>query len=257
MLQNPQENEHFTGFPSRLVPALVLIVLGGIFLLSNFHLLRMRDIWQYWPVILMVAGVFRLTDATEPAQRIIGGILLVAGGIILAGNLGLIGFPVWNLWPVALIAAGVYLLVERAGGGGILFGDGVQGAVPPTQSGWPRARGDSFHAWRKETAVFSGGKRKIAVADYRGGKYEALFGGFEIDLRGSQIAGDSATLEINAVFGGAEVKIPRNWSVLMRGVGVFGAFADSAEQPNPAVTPNVKQLIVKGAAVFGGVEVKN
>jgi hypothetical protein len=109
----------------------------------------------------------------------------------------------------------------------------------------------------RETAVFGGGKRKISAPDFQGGKLDAVFGGFEVDLRQAGIAGDSAVLEINAVFGGAEVKVPRSWEVVMRGAGVFGGYADSTDHPDRAQYPNPKRLIVRGAAVFGGVEIKN
>ena len=57
MIQDSQSNpDWFTA--QRLVPALVLIAVGGIFLLSNLHLMRVNDIWEYWPVIPMVMGVF-------------------------------------------------------------------------------------------------------------------------------------------------------------------------------------------------------
>ncbi len=248
MIQDQQNgSDWFTA--QRVVPAMVLIAVGGIFLLSNLHLMRVHDLWQYWPVIFMVMGVFKLVDAQEPRERTSGGLFLAFGSILLANNMGLIPFSVWDMWPLLLIGVGVYMLIDRTTASKLFSDFGCSGAS--------RMRGPSGAFTRHETAVFSGGKRKIAVDDFQRAKYDAVFGGFEIDLRGSQIQGDSATIEINAVFGGAEVRIPPNWSVVMRGTGVFGAFADSADQPNPAVTPNIKKLIVRGAAVFGGVEIKN
>lgn len=245
MIEERQTNpEWFSA--QRVVPALVLIAVGAIFLLNNLHLLRVQDIWQYWPVAFMVAGVFKLADAEDARDRTVGAILLSAGSILLANRLGFIPFNVWSLWPLAIIAAGVYMLIDRTSGPRIDFDI--------------RYPGKQRHAgnWtRHETAVFSGGKRRVSVEDFQSAKYDAVFGGFEIDLRGSQIQGESALIEINAVFGGAEVKIPANWKVVMEGAGVFGGFADSTEHPNPAVTTNVKQLFVRGAAVFGGVEIKN
>ncbi len=251
---------------------MVLIVVGGIFLLSNLHVLPVHDIWEYWPVILMVAGVFKLVDAEEARERTIGGILLAGGSILLADNMGLIPFNVWDLWPVLIIGVGVYMLVDRtsgsprfpfdfscsgAGVGGKRSMPGTFGMGGMSGMGMPGMRGMRRKWNRHEAAVFSGGKRKISVDDFQAAKYDAVFGGFEIDLRGSQIQGDSAMIEVNAVFGGIEVRVPTNWSVVMQGAGVFGGFADSTEQPNPAVTPNVKRLFVRGAAVFGGVEIKN
>ncbi len=84
-----------------------------------------------------------------------------------------------------------------------------------------------------------------------------MFGGFELDFTRAGIAGDSAVLHIDAVFGGVEIRIPPHWNCELRGTAVFGAFTDETLHPDPANFPNIKQLIVKGSAVFGGVEVKN
>ncbi|MGA7236215.1 MAG: DUF5668 domain-containing protein [Bryobacteraceae bacterium] len=239
----------------RLVPALVLIAVGGIFLLSNLHLMRVYDIWVYWPVIPMVMGVFKLADAQDARDRTLGGLLLAGGSIFLANNMGLIPFNVWDMWPLLLIGVGIYMLVDRTGGSSGSFNFPINFPINGPTGG---RRGWGCGAWtRHESAIFSGGKRRIAVEDFKSAKYDAIFGGFEIDLRGSQIQGDSALLEVNAIFGGAEIRIPANWSVVMKGAGVFGAFVDSADQPNPAVTPNIKRLVIRGAAVFGGVEIKN
>src|SRR5438045_7106772 len=97
----------------------------------------------------------------------------------------------------------------------------------------------------KESVIFSGGKRTITDQNFTGAKYDAVFGGFEIDLRKANMAEDSAVLELNAVFGGIELKVPESWSVVLKGTGVFGAFVDNTLQPDPRIYPNPKKLIVK------------
>ena len=108
-----------------------------------------------------------------------------------------------------------------------------------------------------ESAVFGGGKRVITDSDFQGGKVDCVFSGFEIDLRGATMLRDSAVLKVDAVFGGAEIKVPAAWEVVMKGSGVFGGFADQTQHPDRRLNPNPKVLIVKGGAVFGGVTVKN
>ena len=46
----------------KLIPALILIVLGSVFLLSNFGLMpRLGPLFaQWWPVILVVVGATML-----------------------------------------------------------------------------------------------------------------------------------------------------------------------------------------------------
>ena len=50
------------------VPAMVLVAVGGIFLLNNLHILRFREILQYWPVILIAAGLYMLYDRARGAS---------------------------------------------------------------------------------------------------------------------------------------------------------------------------------------------
>lgn len=81
----------------------------------------------------------------------------------------------------------------------------------------------------------------------------AVFGNVEIDLRGGVFTQPDVQINVTAVFGSVVFKVPENISVRQQGVGVFGAFeAPSLESEDPAA-PSV---LVKGAAVFGSVELK-
>jgi hypothetical protein len=217
-----------------------LVAVGAIFLLNNLHIVRFRELLQYWPVVLIAVGLFRLVDSSYANERVVGGVLMLLGGVLLAGTMGFY-YLSWNIiWPLLLIGAGLFMLVQR-----LSFNVGV-----------PRGGGNMSLDWMHESAVFSGGKRRIK-GDFKGGKLDCVFGGFDVNLRQASMSADVAELEINAVFGGAEVKIPESWEAVMRGTGVFGAFADETVHPDRGAYPNPKRLIIKGAAIFGGVAVKN
>lgn len=220
------------------LPAVILIAIGALFLLSNLHILRVTDVWAYWPVALMIAGAFKLAEAPSPADRATGGLLLVGGGVVLACNLQLIPVDADDLWPLVLIGSGVFMLVNR------------------NSKPW-RGRFSFSAELPGEAAIFGGGTRKFATKDFKYAKFDAVFGGFDVDFRQADIAGDSATIEVNAVFGGAEIRIPPHWSVELQGTGVFGGYSDESVQPNPLTTPNIKRLFCKGSAVFGGINIKN
>ena len=231
----------------RWVPALILIGIGAAFLLNNLQVIPVYEIWRYWPVALVVVGLFRLVDSVHMNEKLIGGVLIVVGGLLLCGTLGLFTIT-WNmLWPLILIAAGVLLLVQRLSPNINLMGSGNPAS---------HATGPVTADWLHEAAFFSGGKRRIK-GDFKGGKLDCLFGGFDINLRQASMSADGVELEINAMFGGAEIKVPESWEVVLRGTGIFGAFNDETARPNPAEFPNPKRLVVKGAAVFGGVNIKN
>jgi TM2 domain-containing membrane protein YozV len=57
-----------SGARSPLVP-LLLIVLGGLFLLNNLGVLPMREVLRFWPVLLIAAGVWMLMEQVRGGSR--------------------------------------------------------------------------------------------------------------------------------------------------------------------------------------------
>lgn len=234
---------------SGLIPGLILVGIGALFFLNNLHIIYIREWLAYWPVILIAAGVVKLVDSTFSGGRIAGGVLFGLGVVFLAQSLGFLEIRMHDLWPLVLIGLGILLLFQRAEGWHAKLqyqpiGVDFKTDIP--------ADGNTV----KIDAIFSGGKRVITTQDFQGGEIVTIFGGIELDLRQAGMVADSAVLEVNAIFGGVEVRIPQTWSAVVQGVGIFGGFGDNTLQPNPDA-PGVKRLIVKGGAVFGGVEVKN
>jgi hypothetical protein len=265
----PNDNFGHPGWRSNhgLIPGAIIIGIGVLFLLDNFHIVYVRDWWRFWPVALIAVGLVKLVDSTYAGGRVFGGVLLGVGAIFLGGTLGFYDVTMHELWPLFLIGLGLMMLGNRIWGPLHLPG--------PGQGRWDRGRWDKG-SWDKgqwdkgreaqasasdstlnEVAIFGGGKRKVTSQDFRGGELTAIFGGFEIDLRNAGMTGDSAVLEINAIFGGAEVRIPETWTAVVQGVGIFGGYGDETTAPNPAANPQIKRLFLKGAAVFGGVSIKN
>jgi hypothetical protein len=78
-------------------------------------------------------------------------------------------------------------------------------------------------------------------------------GGCEIDLRQAKIATSPAVFDAFAMWGGVEIKVPEDWAVENRGMGLLGGFVDSTRRPlQPKGT-----LVLTGLAIMGGVEAKN
>jgi hypothetical protein len=229
------------GAAERMVPAIVLIAIGAFFLARNLQLVYFREVFAWWPALLIAFGVVKLVDSGSNQGRAFGGVILGAGGILLARNLGFIDISIRELWPLILIGVGLMMMFER------------------TWSPGPRTPDSSTISDSElhENAVFSGGKRHITTQDFRGGKVDAVFGGYELDFRKAGISGESAVLKVDAVFGGVEIRIPQGWNAVIQGGGFFGAFTDETSHPDPAAYPNAKRFVVTGGAVFGGVNVKN
>ena len=251
--QNDNRGSFWPRGTAAMIPGLVLVAIGALFLLDNLHIVHVSTWFAYWPVILIAIGLVKLVDSTHTGGHIAGGVLMAVGGLFLADNLGYLSID--QMWPLILIAIGLFLLWNR-----------LRPGYDHRQwwGGWqPRSRPfeerfDDSSLWGNkihEVNVFSGTRRVITDQDFRGGKVDCVFGGITLDLTGANIAGDKAVLHVSAVYGGAVIRIPTHWDVVIRGGGFFGGYSD--QTVHPPRTPETKRLIVKGGAVFGGVTFKN
>ena len=237
---------------SILVGGLVITV-GVIFLLQNLGFIRLHDLWTYWPVILIFLGLVRVTEAHGPAAIIWGSVVAGIGALLLANNLHFFYFDWRVVWPILIIAWGFMMLFRpRYWKGPRAVIDGPPGTTAP-----PNIPSGSATPTINLVTIFGGGRRQIDSQDFRGGEITATFGGYEVDLRNAAIAGEPAVIDVTALFGGVEIRVPGTWTVEARGVGIFGGFGDETRPPRPGEVTREQRLIVSGTAVFGGVAIKN
>jgi len=239
-----------------------ILLAGVLFLLENFGLLHIHNIWDYWPVLMIAWGIAAMTGPGRTGRRVWGGAIAVVGGLLLLSNLHIITENVWRMvWPVLLILAGLRMLFRSgrrrrgwdddnfppAGGPPIA----PEGTAPA--SGMPR--GDTRPGHLDEWAVFGGSRRRVDSQDFKGGEAFAMFGGVELDLRAATIVQDEVVIDASALFGGVDLQVPENWNVSVEGHGIFGGYEDKTSHSVPeGARPRV---VITGSAVFGGVTVKN
>jgi hypothetical protein len=89
----------------------IFLVLVGIALLfGNFHNWMLGSVWHLWPVIFLVIGIGKLSDAQFPWEYRKAVWLLFLGSFFLVSELHLWGFSYSNSWPILLIGAGINML---------------------------------------------------------------------------------------------------------------------------------------------------
>ncbi len=231
----------------RFLPAIVLVSIGVIFLLANLGLFHIYDIWHYWPLALIVSGVFKLSS-NEHGAKSSATVLLIVGAVFLMMNLGLLHISFRLLWPLALVGAGLFMFTRSWGNG--RFAHLNARAMPAA------AFGDADQ-YLQNWAVFGGVKRIITARNFQGGELFAAFGGIEIDLRQAQIVntGRAVVIDANAAFGGINIKVPDTWRVAVRGIGIFGGYQDEALKLR-RTDPSAPLLVITGYAAFGGVAIE-
>jgi predicted membrane protein len=227
--------------PSGVIGGAIIISIGLVFLLDNLGVISISHLWQFWPLILVVGG---LASLTSPAGRIKGAILILLGVLLELDTLGIAHFRWSSLWPLIIILAGIMIMWST-----------LESRRTGAAAGDPRTTLNEF-------ALFGGIERRVTSLDFQGGNVTAMFGGIELDLRQAAISADQAELSVNAFCGGCELRVPDNWEIVSRGQGIFGGYVDSTRgynyeiKPDNPVAPR-KTLIVRGIAVFGGVEIKS
>jgi predicted membrane protein len=225
---------------SGLIAGLVMTAAGVILLLDRTGVIEGRLLFRFWPSVLVIIGLLKLFLPEAGGGRIWGALLIMAGAVLQLSELGIIHVRIWDLWPLALIAVGLVL---------------IWSAIESRKYGSAGSLTSST-SYLNELAVFGGGERRNSAPDFQGGQVVAVFGGFKVDLTKASMKENQAMIEVNAIFGGGEIVVPENWNVIMRGLGIFGGFADNTRHPKHD-DPALKTLVVRGLAMFGGAEVKN
>jgi predicted membrane protein len=237
-------------FTGRLIIGLAIIVVGVLFLLDAFDVPGTGEVWHYvrrlWPVVFLLIGLTKLTNSRSSGDYIGAGIWIVIGSLLLANNFDLISFDIWRaFWPALLILFGVSMVARAA----------------DVRYVSRRARGQGGASGAADTgsrtsaiALLSGATRRLSSPDFQGGDATAIMGGCEIDLRQCSILSSPAVFDAFALMGGVELKIPGDWTVRNEGLAILGAIEDNRKETagNPA-----KVLILRGAAIMGGIEIKN
>ncbi len=235
----------------RLFIAILLIAAGTLLFLSNLGLLPEFNFWAFWPLILVVGGVGKLVSDTTRAGQALGIVLIAGGSLFLLVSLGILHIRAHDdSWPLSLllIAFGTIALIK------ILDAhDGARGRV-----GFPTGSGTMSPDFFKEQVVFGSLKRKVETPNFQGGKLETVFGSIDLNLRSAQISSPekTATIEVSAVFGSVELRVPESWRVVAHAASIFGSVEDKTIA-NKVASFDGPTLFITGAAVFGSVEIKD
>ncbi|MEA2237508.1 MAG: hypothetical protein QOC81_2232 [Thermoanaerobaculia bacterium] len=224
--QPPAPMAGVSGF--KLIVGIFFALLGVILTLDNLDLIDAERFLAYWPLALIAIGILKFQD---PGHRVLGAFLIGIGALNLLANTVEWSISIFDFWPVILILAGIGIVAHAFG------------VRLPSLSG----ASDST-VW----AIL--GVRKIVIDShtYTGGRIIAFMGGCELDLTKADMEQGTASIELIAVWGGIEIKVPDGWEVIGNTVPIMGG----AEIRTKAV-PGGRRLNVTGLALMGGVEIKS
>ena len=215
----------------RVIIGILLIILGGLFVLRNYDILDFPYEYFTWEYFFILVGLlFFVLSRNKTA-----GIVVMAIGLF---NL----FP--ELWPLLLVLVGLYIIFCRKGHG--RSSAEQVGTDQPTNS----------NDYVESISIFGGGSKIITSDNFKGGSIVSIFGGSEINLVNSKLAEGDNNIEITALFGGSSLIVPADWNVVLDVLPIFGGFGDKrTKDPNTKILEG-RKLVIKGIVLFGGGEIK-
>jgi hypothetical protein len=244
----------------RIFIGMALVALGILFTLDNLGLLDAEDYLRFgWPVALMAFGALNLAGRRSGRGRTWGMVALIAGMALMGQRLGLWRADVRAFTPLLLVFLGGYLVWQSTRGddGGRRRERAREWRSSFEQANVDRGTasaptidsGESISA----VAVLAGFDRRVTSAAFRGGELTAVLGGGQIDMREAIPAGGQAVIDVFALMGGLEIRVPDSWSIEVQATPVLGAIRDT----RPAASSSGPRLIVRGLVFLGGVEFKS
>lgn len=213
----------------------IFILIGLIWILNNMNIISLRD-FVWWPLILIWIGLIHMVNE-KSTSTFSGWFFILLGLYFLLTSNDILDWEFTSkFWPLILIIIGIGIISGRKS--------------TPSQKELSADKTNSLTG----IAFFSGFNRRLNSKAFRWGRVTALFGGAEIDLRDAELSKDGAKMELTAIFGGIDVKIPEDWNIVLNSNAIFGGVGNKSLNP---VEPEGKNLEIMANAIFGGIEIKN
>ena len=216
--------------PRGLMAGIAIVLVGAVLLADSQGMLDAHSGWALWPVAVIVAGIaVRLQPGI--ADRVAGGVLLVAGIWLLFNELGLWTYAFWRIWPLILILLGAWMQY-RTWQMRRLAGSGHAGAFAFLSQTSSRANGQLL--------------RDVELS--------AIAADCTFDLRDAMRSSDPIVVDAFVIGGRIRVGVPGDWIVELRVLPLPGRVTD-ARAPEPGSVDARIDVVVRGTAIAGVVEV--
>jgi predicted membrane protein len=226
----------------RTILGLAAMMIGVLLTLDNLHVVELGILLGYWPLGLILLG-FR--QAGRGGMK--GIVLILLGTAFLAHKLLDVSFV--QLGPIILLLLGVGL---------------VWNSIAPSRG---RLRREATRASSEGGEINLFGcvgaeRRQVTSQEFRGGTLTAFLGGCDLDLTKASLKGGEAVLEIFAMWGAVNLRVPEGWDVSLRVVPIMGGAEDDRYQHRPPLELDAvagqgrSHLVVQGLVLMGGVDVR-
>jgi predicted membrane protein len=242
---------------NRVLGGLILLVIGLGFFLRNLGF-YFPD-WLFgWNILLVIIGLF---IGMKRNFRGIGWLILVVIGVYFTLQ-RMFDVDISRFYiPFLLTGMGIYLIMNpkrhsfrswgKRSNPAFAAEDFDKDAPVSSVGSGPHHPLDTIDS----VNVFSGTRQNVFSKNFKGGDIVAVFGGCDVNLTQADFQG-TIILDIVAIFGGVKIIIPPTWQVKSELTAILGGLEDKTSVL-PYGADNNKMIVVRGLALFGGVDIRN
>lgn len=238
----------------RMIGGVLIVIIGLLFLGREMGLPIPG--WLFtWQMLLIAIGIY--TGLKHSFRNFSWFVLILVGGAFLLRDF----YPHLAIgqyiWPVAIILVGIALIFKPKSK--FCRNDNIPHRFSRRKyrDKERMSAGEvSGEDYIDISAIFGGVVKNIISKDFKGGEVSAVFGGVELNMSQADFEG-KVELEINAIFGGASLILPPHWEVQSELAAVLGSVEDKRPLHKDHSGGDKKILILRGSAVFGGIEIKS
>lgn len=219
-------------FSKRTFLGIIIILIGCALLLNTLGYFDVNILKTYWPMLLILLGLFSLLDRSTRNAFALMFILLGVFYQLKILDLFFVGISLWELaFPTLIIMVGLWFV-------------------------FPKRKLSVNLNTLNNTVIFSGANIINTSQDFRGGEVTAIFGGMDVDLRNSVILSEEPiVIDAFAAFGGITFKVPEDWRVEMKGLPLLGGW-DNKRKLNKIPSPTDKVITIKCFLICAGIDIK-
>ncbi|WP_052712786.1 MULTISPECIES: LiaF domain-containing protein [Methanosarcina] len=216
----------------------IVLILGVLLLLRTTGIYDTIQLLEYIPSLFILLGFYALWKSKFSSLS--GPIFLIV--VFTTLQLFILDIISWEAltdwWPLLIIVMGIGILTERKGRLSVF-----------------RKSNETIDLF----AVFGGVSSASNSKGFRGGDITTIFGGVDLDLRDSSIEKPPAKINVVALFGGVDLKVPEKWQIETEAIPILGGIED--ERPRSSIRresdSEKPDIIITGFIAFGGLSIKD
>jgi predicted membrane protein len=239
---------------NRMWSGLILLIIGVAFFLRNFGVALPHWVFS-WHTILLVIGL-----AVGAKRDFKGGgwlAMVLLGGYFTLQDMADLDLSRYS-FALLLVAVGAYMILKPSRWNKDKWEkkkpDFNLTDTPPNDAEKDRTYipGENDHV--DSINLFSHSKHQVYSKNFIGGDVVTIFGGCDLNLTQADLQ-DTVILDVVAIFGGIKIIVPPTWIVKSEVTAVFGGLDDKRSVLSDSTSS--KMIIIKGVALFGGVDIRN